>query len=410
MLSTRKLVLQAFVACALFTQAAMLPAQTVSPESVGLSSERLGRIHDLIQSHIDAGRISGAVTLVARHGKIAHLEAQGVMDLSTGAVMQEDTIFRMASMSKPVGGLAIMMLVEEGRVKLSDPVSQYLPSFKDQKVAVRTGEEDEHYLVPAEREVTVRDLLTHTSGVGSGSISSGAGSALFNTRHDIGLAWVDELGAAPLEFQPGSRWAYSATAGFDILSRIVEVASGQNFNDFLRQRVFNPLGMDDVFFWPNDDQRQRLVTSYIVNDEGKLQLRNNPDAMSGEIFFSAAGGLMASAEAYAQFGMLLAQGGELNGVRLLGTRTMELMRSPFLPDTLPGRNPGEGFGLSVRVVTDPLKMNSLLSEGSFGWSGLYGTHLFVDPQEEVVGLLMIQSGVGSMRPEFETAVMQAIID
>jgi CubicO group peptidase (beta-lactamase class C family) len=316
----------------------------------------------------------------------------------------------MASMSKPVGGLAIMMLLEEGKVKLSDPVSQYLGNFKSQKVVVRTGEgADEYYLVPAEREVTIKDLLTHTSGVGSGGISSSAGSALFNTRHEVGLAWVDELGAAPLEFQPGSRWAYSATAGFDILSRSVEIASGQDFNAFLRQRVFAPLGMDDIVFWPNDDQRQRLVTSYVVND-GKLELRNNPDSMSGEIFFSAAGGLMASAEAYAQFGMLLAQGGELNGVRLLGTRTMELMRSPFLDDTLPGRNPGEGFGLSVRVVTDPLKMNSLLSEGSFGWSGLYGTHLFVDPQEEVVGLLMIQSGVGSMRPEFETAVMQAIID
>jgi CubicO group peptidase (beta-lactamase class C family) len=289
-------------------------------------------------------------------------------------------------------------------------VSDYLPSFKAQQVAIAKGEGADNFeLVPALREITIRDLLTHTSGVMSGSISSNAGNPLFVTRHDVGLAWVDELGKAPLEFQPGSRWAYSATAGFDVLSRIVEISSGQTFNEFLKARVFGPLAMEDIFFWPNADQRERVVSSYVL-DDGKLVLRGNPDSMSGEIFFSGAGGLMASAESYAQFAMLLAQGGELNGTRLLGTRTMELMRSPFIADSLPGRNPGEGYGLSVRVVTDPIKMGSLLSEGTFGWSGFYGTHLFVDPKEEIVGLLLIQSPINTMRPEFETAVMQAIID
>jgi CubicO group peptidase (beta-lactamase class C family) len=392
-------------------------AQPVNPEAVGLSSERLQRINELIQQNIEAGRISGAVTLVARHGKIAHLEAQGLMDIASGKAMETDTIFRLASMSKPVGGLAIMMLVEEGKVGLQDPVSKFLPSFRDQQVAVPrdTGNdagEDEvnFYLVPAEREVTIRDLLTHTSGVMSGDISSEAGNPLFVTRHAVGLNWVNELGRAPLEFQPGSRWAYSATAGFDILSRIVELASGQNFNEFLQPRVFGPLDMQDIFFWPNAEQRQRLVSSYLLNDEGRLTLRGNPDSMSGEIFFSAAGGLMASAESYARFAMLLAQGGELNGTRLLGTRTMELMRSAFIDDTLPGRSAGEGYGLSVRVVTDPVKMGSLLSTGTFGWSGFYGTHLFIDPAEELVGLLLIQSPISDMRPAFETAVMQAVID
>lgn len=395
-------------------------AQTVSPESVGLSSERLERVGELMQRNIDAGRISGAVTLVARHGKIAYLEAQGVMDMASNKPMETDTIFRLASMSKPVGGLAIMMLVEEGKVNLSDPVSKYLPSFKDQQVAVRRSgggaggqanadDEPDYYLVPADREVTIKDLLTHTSGVMSGDISSGAGNPLFVMRHDVGLNWVNELGKAPLEFQPGTRWAYSATAGFDVLSRVVEIASGQNFNEFLKERVFGPLDMQDIFFWPNADQRQRVVTSYVLNN-GKLEPRNNPDSMSGEIFYSAAGGLMASAEAYAQFAMLLAQGGELNGKRLLGTRTMEVMRSAFIDDSLPGRNPGEGYGLSVRVVTDPTKMGSLLSAGAFGWSGFYGTHLFVDPKEEVVGLMLIQSPISDMRPSFETAVMQAIVD
>ncbi|MDG2177065.1 MAG: serine hydrolase [Gammaproteobacteria bacterium] len=391
--------------------ATVVHAETVSPESVGLSSERLQRITELMQENIAAGNISGAVTLVARHGKIAHLEATGVMDLESGRPMEADTYFRLASMSKPVGGLAIMMLVEEGKVRINDPVSRYLPSYSDQVVAVAKSDnpDDGFFTVPAEREITIKDLLTHTSGVMSGRFSGSVGRELSVRRHEDGLAWVDELGKAPLDFQPGSRWSYSALAGFDVLSRIVEIASGQNFNDFLRSRVFGPLEMDDTFFWPNSDQRQNLVSSYSLGDEG-LQPRNNPDSMSSPVYYSAAGGLMSSAESYAQFAMLLAGDGELNGARLLGTRTMEVMRSEWIPDSLPGRNDGEGYGLSVRVVTDPIAMGSLLNEGTFGWSGAYGTHLIVDPVEDIVALMFIQTPIRSMRPEFERAVMQAIVD
>jgi len=386
-------------------------AEVVRPESVGLSSERLQRISDVMQQNIDAGNITGAVTLVARHGKIAHLQAQGEMDLESGRPMQEDSIFRLASMSKPVGGLAIMMLVEEGKVHLQDPVSKFLPSFGDPVVAMAksSNPEDGYYTVPAEREVTILDLLTHTSGVMSGRFSNSVARELSATRHEAGLAWVDELGKAPLEFQPGSRWSYSALAGFDVLSRVVEIASGQNFNDFLQERVFGPLDMDATFFWPNNDQRQQLVGSYVVTDDG-LEPRQNPDSMSSPVYYSAAGGLMSSVESYAQFAMLLAGEGALGDVRLLGTRTMEVMRSAWIPDTLPGRNPGEGYGLSVRVVTDPLAMGSFLNEGTFGWSGAYGTHLIVDPKEDLVALMFIQTPIREMRPEFERAVMQAIID
>ncbi|MES2603376.1 MAG: serine hydrolase domain-containing protein [Pseudomonadota bacterium] len=397
------------VGIAAFTLTAQ--AQTVSPESVGLSSERLQRINEMVEENIDAGRISGAVTLVARHGKIAHLQAQGVMDIETGKPMETDTIFRLASMSKPVAALAIMMLLEEGKVALNDPVSTYLPGFEQQQVVVRTGEgNDDFYLIPAEREITIKDLLTHTSGLMSGPVGTRAGNAAFTARHQTGLAWVDDLGQTPLEFQPGTRWAYSAVAGFDVLSRIVEKVSGVSFEDFLQQRVFTPLKMDDIFFWPNDDQRQRLVGSYVLNEAGALTARPNPDSMSGEVFFSGAGGLMATAEAYAQFAMMLAQGGELNGVRLLGTRTTELMRSAFISDALPGRSPGEGYGLGVRVVTDPVKAGSLLSPGTYGWSGFYGTYVFMDPQEELVGVMLIQSPITPMRQRFDTAVMQAVID
>ena len=386
-------------------------SETVSPESVGLSSDRLQRISELVQENITAGNISGAVTLVARHGKIAHLEAAGVMDLESGRPMETDTYFRLASMSKPVGGLAIMMLVEEGKVRINDSVSKYLPSFADQVVGIARSDnpDDGFYTVPAEREVTIKDLLTHTSGVMSGRLSGSVARELSVRRHEDGLAWVDELGGAPLDFQPGSRWSYSALAGFDVLSRIVEIASGQNFNDFLRSRVFDPLEMENTFFWPNSDQRQNLVSSYSLGDEG-LQPRNNPDSMSSPVYYSAAGGLMSSVESYAQFAMLLAGDGELNGTRLLGTRTMEVMRSEWIPDSLPGRNDGEGYGLSVRVVTDPIAMGSLLNEGTFGWSGAYGTHLFVDPVEDIVALMFIQTPIRSMRPEFERAVMQAIVD
>ena len=390
--------------------------QTVQPERVGLSSTRLERVSELIDRHIAAGEITGAVTLVARNGRIARLEAQGVTDLTSGRPMTTDTIFRIASMSKPVAGVAIMMLIEEGRVRLDDPVSRYLPSFKEPRVIVSatgpvSGVPDEEIeTFAAKREITVFDLLTHTSGVMSGSASNAAGRRYSNRRHELGLAWVDELGRVPLEFEPGERWAYSALAGFDILSRIVELASGQDFNSFLEARIFEPLGMNDTTFWPTPAQRQRLVTSYDLGDDGTLDVRDNPDSMSGEIYFSGAGGLMTTAQDYAQFAMMLANRGSLNGVRLLAPRTVDFLGGAHIPDTLPGRPAGEGYGLSVRVITDPIARGTLLSEGAFGWSGAYGTHFWADPRENLVGIMMIQTPIRAMRPEFELAVMQALVE
>jgi CubicO group peptidase (beta-lactamase class C family) len=395
---------------------------TVQPERVGLSSQRLERIHDLVQEYMDSGQITGAVTLVARRGQIAHLEAQGVMDEDSGRPMSTETMFRIASMSKPLAGVAVMMLVEEGKIRLNDPISRFLPSFEDQQVAIAQpaggrggagaggrGAAPQFYTVPVERAITITDVLTHTSGVMSGQMSNSVGGQLSSQRHEAGLAWVDELGSAPLEFQPGSRWSYSALAGFDVLSRIVEIASGQSFDLFLESRIFEPLGIEDMTFWPSDEQRARLVSSYNFSD-GELQARNNPDSMSGEKYFSGAGGIMTTAQDYARFGMMLANDGAGPDRPLLGSRTMEVMRSEFIPNNLPGRGPGEGYGLSVRVLSDPLAAGSLLSSGTFGWSGAYGTHFFVDPVEDIVGVMMIQTPIREMRPLFETAVMQAIID
>lgn len=395
-------------------------AEVAPPESVGLSSERLEQIGALVQRAIDAGETAGAVTLVARNGQIAHLQAHGVMDLASRRPMQTDTMFRIASMSKVVAAAAILQLAEEGKVRLTDPVSRFIPQFAELEVGVAKGPTaaaqsgfggppPEFYTVPAERAITVLDLLTHTSGVMSGRISNSVGQPATAKRHDVGLRYVEEIAAAPLEFQPGARWAYSALVGFDVLSRIVEVASGQSFDEYLAARIFQPLGMQDVTFWPSGAQRQRLATVYQRRD-GQLVPNENPDSMSGSRYFSGAGGLMTTAESYAQFAMALANGGELRGQRILSPRTVELMGSAFIPDTLPGRSPGESFGLGVRVVTDPAKMRTWLSEGSFGWSGLYGTHFWADPEENLAAIIMTQAAGRSLLSDFENAVMQAVID
>jgi len=287
-------------------------AQNVDPEDVGLSEERLERIGELVGRHVEAGDITGAVTLVARNGRIAHLEAHGIMDIASDKAMTEDAIFRIASMSKPVGAVAILMLIEEGKVRLDDPVSRFIPSYENMQVGIAQprrafggfggpppapGTAPEFYTVPAEHDITILDLLTHTSGLMSGPISNSVAQPFSERRHDQGVAWTESIGSSPLEFQPGTRWSYSAVAGFDVLSRVVEVVSGQTFNDFLRQRVFGPLSMSDTSFWPSEQQRQRLVTTYIERNN-ELVPRENPDSMSGERYFSAAGGLVTTATDY----------------------------------------------------------------------------------------------------------------
>ena len=250
---------------------------TAKPEDVGLSSERLARITEMMKRHIAAGEISGGVTLVARHGKIAHFEATGVTDADAKTPMTKSSVFRIASMTKPVTGVAIMMMMEEGRLKITDPVSKYIPSFKDLKVAVAeprgrgaaaanadAPQAVKYYRVPAQREITIRDLLTHVSGLASGNMSndSARASDIRRAPTDTLADYIPRLGKSALEFQPGSRWAYSAQAGFDTLGRIVEITSGMPFDQFLRQRVFDPLGIKEASFYPTPELEPRLVTAY----------------------------------------------------------------------------------------------------------------------------------------------------
>jgi CubicO group peptidase (beta-lactamase class C family) len=396
---------------------------TAKPEDVGLSSERLGRITEMMKRHIAAGEISGGVTLVARHGRIAHFEASGVTDTESKKPMTKDAVFRIASMTKPVTGVAIMMMMEEGKLRITDPVSKYIPSFKDLKVAVplpRQGPPpgaDEppapprFYTVPAEREVTIRDLLTHTSGLASGPMSNSdiRKPAIARKPTDTLADYVPRLGMSALEFQPGSRWSYSPQAGFDTLGRIVEIVSGQAFDQFLRQRMFDPLGIKDVSFYPTPELEPRMVTAYQLDPKGKMAKNTNPGSMQSKVYFMGSGGLITTAEEYSKFAQMLVNGGELNGKRLLSPRTVSYMASVHASDTLEGRVPGEGFGLSVRVVKNAVASGARVSDGSFGWSGAYGTHFWVDQKEDLIAVLMIQTPVRDMRPEFENAVMQAIL-
>ena len=351
-----------------------LAAETTitKPEEVGLSTERLMRITDMVKRHIAAGEISGGVTLVARHGKIAHFEATGATDIESKKPMTKDAVFRIASMTKPVVGVAIMMMMEEGKLRITDPVSKYIPSFKDLKVAVeepRQGAQNppgppKYYAVPAAREITIRDLLTHVSGLGSGPMANASiGAAEIARKPTDGLSdYVPRLGRSLLEFQPGSRWTYSPGAGFDTLARIVEITSGQPLDVFLRQRVFEPLGMKDVSFSPAAALEPRLVTAYLLDPGGRAQKDSNPNRMQSKVYFSGGGGLVATAEDYAKFAQMLLNGGELNGNRLLSPRTVAYMASVHAPDTLAGRTPGEGYGLSVRVVHNATASGSRVSD------------------------------------------------
>jgi CubicO group peptidase (beta-lactamase class C family) len=392
------------------------------PEEVGLSSERLKRIHDAVRRQIDAQNICGAVTIVARRGRVAHFEAQGLMDLESKKPMVKDAVFRLASMTKPITSVAVMMLVEEGKIRLSDPVSAFLPEFKDMKVAMameapapgRGSREPEIYVIPAKREVTIQDLLTHTSGVVSGGLGARQLPKLAPRGPNDTLAgYIPRLAAVPLDFQPGSEWSYSGTAGPDILGRIVELASGLTYDVYLRQRIFEPLGMKDTSFYPAEDLRPRLVTLYQRTAQG-LTKSQNQDGFSTKTYFSGGAGLMSTPEDYLQFGQMLLNGGELNGKRLLSPRTVELMAANHVGNMFDGKlgRPahGMGFGFLMQVVLDWVQTERGVSTGSFGWDGAYGTLFWVNPREKMVEILMIQTQDQVLQRDFENAVMQAIVE
>jgi CubicO group peptidase (beta-lactamase class C family) len=375
-----------------------LPRAT--PEAVGLSSERLTRLTAALQSYVDSGKLAGAVALVARHGKVAYLQSVGWRDRESRAALRDDAIFRIASQSKAIISVAVMMLQEQGALLISDPVGKYLPEFQKTTVAVAKpgGGYD---VVPAKRPITIHDLLTHTAG-----ISYGGGPAkdrweqakitgwYFADRDEPIAATISRLAALPFDAQPGERWIYGYS--LDILGALVEKVSGQSLDAFLRSRIFEPLKMTDTHFYLPREQRDRLSVVYSAKPGGGIERAPDPGGMVGQgayldgprKSFSGGAGLLSTAQDYARFLQMLLNGGELDGVRLLSPNTVHLMTVDHV-----GRlyeQPGQGFGLGFSVVTDVGARGQPGSVGEFGWGGAYHSNYWVDPREDLVVVYFTQ--------------------
>lgn len=405
----------------LFVSGLCAAQTTANPESVGLSSERLTRIDDVMTQYIANHYISGAITAVARHGEIVHFSAQGYMNRENEIDMRDDAIFRMASMSKPITGVAILMMLEEGKLRLEDPVSKFIPEFTNTTVAMLSdpnaapSRDPDIYKTPALREITIRDLLTHTSGLASSGIASRTTARMAPRDTSSNLAtYIPTLGAVPLDFQPGSKWQYSLLAGIETLGRIVEITSGMTFDQFLQERLFGPLQMTDTSFVVPSDKLPRLVTLYERTEDGQLVRQDEtPSWLETKSLFSGGGGLYSTTHDYMRFAQMLLNRGELDGARILGTRTVELMASNHVGDLYgPAANRAEGlgFGLTVEVVLDPVLANTRRGKGSFSWGGAFGTYFWVDPFNDLIAVMMIQTPNGDLRADFINAVIQAIVE
>jgi CubicO group peptidase (beta-lactamase class C family) len=416
----------ALFAFALLLTAGAAPLPTAKPEEVGISSERLQRIREAVMRRISANELAGAVTLVARKGRVVHFETHGVMDLETKKPMARDTMFRLASSSKPVTAAAILILMEEGKLKLTDPVSKYIPEFKNPRVMIEAerlpipmvdgpNPAPKTYTVPAEREITIVDLLTHTSGLVSGGAGNAESAALMKERKptDTLADFIPRLGALPLDFQPGTRWRYSGSAGFDTLGRIVEIVSAMTFDQFLRTKLYEPLGMTDTYFNVPEKDQPRLATVYYRGDKG-LQKAASPPRLGGPAYFSGAGGLVSTVGDYFQFAQMLCGGGQWNGKRILSPLTVDLMLSNNVGDLFLGQigrpSKGMGFGLGGEVVLNPAEARMRKPAGSYGWDGAFGTYWWVNRAEQMVAIIFVQTPGRAQQYDFDNAVSQAVIE
>jgi CubicO group peptidase (beta-lactamase class C family) len=384
------------LSCAVLLLGACAGAPTATPESAGISSQALDKLDSVLKAEIAAGGLPGTVMLVARHGKVVHFEANGMRDKEAGVPMTRDSIFRMASMTKPVTAVAIMMLVEEGKIQIADPASKYLPELKGLQVGVESKDASGNTVltrVPARREFTVQDLLRHTSGLTYGH--RGASPALVKktyvdageqARDHTNAELVSKLSKTVLAFQPGTRFEYGRST--DVLGRIVEVVSGMTLGEFFETRIFRPLGMVDSYFSVPADKVARVAQPMIEPATGKRP--NVTDPRRPQRFESGGGGLFSTAPDYLRFTSMLLNGGELEGVRLLAPKTIELMTSDHL-GSLPGSfYPGYGFGLGVAVRTHAGMNDMPGSVGEYLWGGAQGTWFWIDPKEKLIAIFMSQ--------------------
>ena len=398
---------------------------TAEAETVGMSSERLERLDAVIQGYIDRQEIAGAVALVARRGKVVHFSALGQRDAESGAPMTHDSIFRIASMTKPIASVALMMMYEEGRFQLRDPISKWLPEFADMEVAIPAPPQERltgrYKTIPAAGPITVQQILTHTAGLANSyrGIAQPEFLAMSAERRpgDTVGDMLQRLATLPLNFHPGEHWEYGRAT--DVVGRLVEVMSGQTLDAFLNERIFVPLDMTDTHFYLPESKLDRFAALYQPNADGKIELSEAPTTESRFVaephtYFSGAGGLVSTARDYFRFHQMMLNGGELDDVRLLSRKTVELMTANHTGDKgiwLAG--PGYGFGLGYAVVTDLGPSGTPRSEGSYYWGGAFGTIFWVDPQEELIGILMEQIRPYThlnVRPDMATMTYQAIID
>ena len=381
------------------------------PEEVGMSTSRLGRIAPVMQRWVDDGKIPGALTMIAREGRLAHFEKVGMQDVATAKPLEFDTIFRIYSMTKPIASIAVMMLYEEGHFQLGTPVSELIPAFKDMQVYTEGGEA----IVDAEREMTIKHLLTHTSGI----IYGGDWEHPINQRYKEANFYggdlanmAQELGNIPLLHHPGDGWNYGMST--DVLGYLVEVVSGMPFAEFLKTQILDPLGMTDTAFSVPDEKADRYPTLYEPAEDGGIQVIQNAPVSSGprSFFHSGGAGLQSTAADYLRFCQMLLNDGELDGVRLLGRKTVELIRMNHISDDWqPLERTGCGFGLGFAVVTDVAETHGPGSEGTYSWGGLASTTFWIDPVEDLIGILMTQLiGDSPFHAQFRVLTYQAITD
>jgi CubicO group peptidase (beta-lactamase class C family) len=412
------------VLASLITLLALSPAQardlpSAVPEKVGLSSERLARLDRFVHAQVDAGRTPGAVTMIVRHGKVVHVDAYGVADVATGRRTAKDDLFRLYSMTKPITTVALLMLYEEGKFQLSDPLSKYFPEFADVRVYVGSTPQGVMLLDSPHRPISVEDIFRHTAGFmygfGGGPVldRAFAQANVLSTNLD---EMIGKLAKLPLAYQPGDRWLYSVS--HDVQAALVQKLSGMKFDEFVRQRIFTPLGMKDAMFKVPADLKSRVPALYGQGPDGKLVADTSPLGKNyGDQVF---GGYSVTATAmdYALFAQMLLNKGALNGIRLLSPKTVELMTVNHLSETALktvnsdgvtlGR--GAGYGLGVSVLMDPAQHGNLGSAGEFGWSGAASTHFLVDPKEDMVAIYMTQlMGDYPLRSEIVTMVYQSLI-
>ncbi|MBM3811075.1 MAG: beta-lactamase family protein [Acidimicrobiia bacterium] len=388
------------------------------PAGAGLSAPRLARIPAGMKRYIDSGQVAGTVTLVARRGRLVHLDAQGFLNLESKKPMESSALFRIASMTKPITSVAVMTLLEQGYFQLTDPVSKFIPDFKNARVTVPTAPGEAatpSKLVAAEREITIQHLLTHAAGLPN--TYSGPGLPLFQklvaerTPSTTVGEFTRKLAKLPLNFQPGTAWEYGPAT--DVLGHLVEVVSGESFDRYLARHIFEPLGMKDTFFWVPDDQLPRLATLYAPGEANRATPAS-AQSRGSKTFFSGGGGLISTASDYYLFCQMLLNGGELNGKRILSRKSIELMTRNHIGDARmwPTLN-GNRFGLGFRVLTDLGQAAHLGSVGSYGWGGAFATYFWIDPAEQMIGILMTQIRPYThlnIRADFQTLATQAVVD